>query len=419
MPIIMKILKICLLSATLAISTLGLAQKNKNEFVISIYCPPPYAFLNDEQYKNIKEGGVDIVFNVGGDVRSDRQGNLETLEMAQKHGLKVYVHDPRMAQSDEKIAEMVNDYKSHPALGGYYITDEPDSARLQSVIEQQRKVALLDPSKDSYVNHLPDWAVNHYEDDFLKRWVEGVGAKNLRYLAFDNYPYKRKQRAEKTHFQNLDIIRRVGLEYDVMTSSCLQSFGMYFSGVEEIRRPNKDEMRLNCFSNLAYGVKNPVWYPYWTKIRHNNILTMSYSIIDENGKKTDLYEPFKMYNWQMKQLGKTLINLDAQEVYHTGDSLWLGTTHPPADFLWKVANPGADVIVSLFKEKKGGKTYIMVVNKSFKETKEFTFSISSSVKGVMEISKETGKAVKAGFDSKGHTLTASFLPGEGRLYALK
>lgn len=395
------------------------SRERTGEFLISIYWPPPAPYLNDEQYKVMREAHIDRIFNIGPGVAADREGNLKTLELAARHGMKVYVHDARIKGSDGNLRAMVNDYRDHPAMAGYYVTDEPDSARLQWAIDTHRKITSLDGRKDhdAYVNHLPDWAVPGYED-FLERWIEGVGPERLNYLAFDNYPYKRKQRLEKTHFNNLDIIRRMGLKYGVKTSSCLQSFGMYFSGVEELRRPTADEMRLNVYSNLAYGIKNPVWFPYWTKIGLGGDLTFSDCIIDSSGVKSDLYLPFKTLNGEMKQLGKTLIHLDALEVYHTGDSLWTGTSHPPAEFPWQVLEEGADVILSRLVNPVTGREYIMVVNKSFREGKQFSFRVKESVRRVKELSKTTGKPVNCGFDRRRHLLSASFLPGEGKLYEL-
>lgn len=401
------------------------AQTTKDEFLISIYGPPPAKLLNDEQYKMVKDAHVDIIFNIGPGVNHNKEGNLATLDMARKHGLKVYTYDGRINEGDAKIKEMVNDFKGHPALGGYYITDEPDTARLKSAIELQKKVKALDPSKDAYMNHLPDWAIDdkeNYEHSFLPRYINGVGKENLNYLAYDNYPYKRKQRLEKTYFNNLEIIRRVGLKYNVKTSSCLQSFGMGFGGVVELRRPNADEIRMNVYSNLAYGVKNAVWYTYYTQDNlpgPKTVATMYKSVIDSVGVKTDMYEPFRQMNSEMKQLGKTLINLDAVEVYHTGDSLWLGTKLPPDNFLAKVSDSKAQTILSRFTDKKSGKQYLMVVNRNFNKSQPLTIQLDGSVKRVKEISKSTGKAVKSAYNAKMSTIAETFLPGEGKLYALQ
>ncbi|GLU51319.1 hypothetical protein Dfri01_07800 [Dyadobacter frigoris] len=393
------------------------AQKKKEEFLISIYSPPPAKFLNDKQYQVLKDAYVDILLNIGPGVKSDKEGNLQTLDLARKYGFKVYVFDGRLSLGDDKIREMVSDYKAHPALGGYYITDEPDSARLKSAVDLMNKVKKLDPEKDAYINHLPDWAVNNYEHGFLERYIKLAGKENINYLAYDNYPYKRKQKLEKTYFNNLDIIRRVGLKYNIKTSSCLQSFGMYVSGVEELRRPKADEIRMNVYSNLAYGIKNPVWYPYWTQDNMSSI-TMSLCVIDSAGVKTDMYEPFRQMNGEMKQLGKTLINLDAQEVYHTGDSLWLGTVRPPADFILKIQDEKADFILSRLVAKSSGEEYVMVVNRSFKQSRKMTFQVKDSVKKMKEISKINGKPVKSSFRAETHQITESFLPGEGKLFQI-
>lgn len=393
------------------------AQKKKEEFLISIYSPPPAKFLNDDQYQVLKDAHVDILLNIGPGVKNDKEGNLQTLDLARKYGFKVYVFDGRLSGSDEKIQEMVSDYRAHPALGGYYITDEPDSARLKSAVDVMSKVKKLDPQKDAYINHLPDWAVNNYEHEFLERYIQLAGKENINYLAYDNYPYKRKQKLEKTYFNNLEIIRRVGLKYNIKTSSCLQSFGMYFSGVEELRRPNADEIRMNVYSNLAYGIKNPVWYPYWTQDNMSSI-TVSLCVIDSAGVKTDMYEPFRQMNGEMKQLGKTLINLDAQEVYHTGDSLWVGTVRPPAGFIFKIQDEKADFILSRLVEKTSEKEYVMVVNRSFKQPRQMTFQVKDSVKKIKEISKINGKPERSKFVFETHQITESFLPGEGKLFQI-
>ncbi|CAG4999859.1 hypothetical protein DYBT9275_02328 [Dyadobacter sp. CECT 9275] len=416
-----KTIIISLLSALfLQIPDAG-AQSKKDRFLISMYGPPAAKYLNEEQFKVIKDGNIDIIINVGPGVEQDKAGNTKTLDMAQKFGLKVYIYDARVNQSDDQIKAMVNDFKSHPALAGYYVLDEPDTAKLASAIEMQKKVKALDPAKDAYINHLPDWAIDpkeNYEHSFLPRYIEGVGKDKLNYLAYDNYPYKRGHRLEKTYFNNLEIIRRVGLKYNVKTSSCLQSFGMGFKGVVELRRPNADEMRMNVYSNLAYGVKNPVWYTYYTQDNLTPNFTMYKCVIDSAGVKTDMYEPFKKLNGEMKQLGKTLINLDAVEVYHTGDSLWLGTTRPPDQFMAKVSDPKAQTILSRFKDKSSGKQYLMVVNRNFNRSQPLTIRLDSSVKKVKEVSKQTGKTVKAPYDAKANTISQTFMPGEGKLFVI-
>lgn len=145
---------------------------------------------------------------------------------------------------------------------------------------------------------------------------------------------------------------------------------------------------------------------------------MSLCVIDSAGVKTDMYLPFKQMNGEMKQLGKTLINLDAQQVYHTGDSLWLGTVRPPADFIFKIQDEKADFILSRMVEKISGKEYVMVVNRSFKKQQKMTFQVKDSVEKMKEISKINGKPVKSSFIKATNQITESFLPGEGKLFQM-
>lgn len=389
------------------------AQTKRDEFVIGIFWPPVWKFTNDEQYKILSESHVNCIQNVSGTDLNTPEKNFKMLDLARKYGMKVYVSDPRVTGSDKEIEEMVETYRHHPATAGYYIRDEPDSAMLDWAIKTYRKIASLDKDKIPHVNLFPDFAVKNYEKAYVERWIEGVGKENLKYLSFDNYPFLRKGKFEKSYYNNLDIIRRAGLKYKVKTSSYLQSFGI----VNTFRRPNENEMRLNVYSNLAYGIKNPVWFCYATPTGQGDQKFMN-SIIDSLGHKTDLYKPFQQFNTEMTQLGKTLIHLDAVEVYHSGDSLWMGTKPVPADFFFKPIESSSQLILSHFKDQNSKREYVMVVNKSFRESKTFTFQLTGKIKKLQQISKVNGKADKTLFDKKSNRLTDSFLPGEGKLYLL-
>jgi hypothetical protein len=399
------------LTLLLFVSATANAQSKKDEFKIGIFWPPVWKHTTDEQYKTLSESGVDIIQNVSSTDLNTREKNLRMLELAQKYNMKVIVSEPRVLGNEDSIKAMVDTYRNHPATAGYYIRDEPDSALLNWAIKTYRTIGALDKEKIPHVNLFPDFALANYEKGYVERWIEGVGKENLKYLSFDIYPYKRKGRFEKSYYNCMDIIRRAGLKYGVKTSCYLQSFGI----VDMYRRPNVNEMRLNVYSNLAYGIKNPVWFCYATPTGQGDQKFMN-SVIDSLGQKTDLYEPFKAFNSEMKHLGKTLIHLDAKEVYHSGDSLWMGTKLPPADFMMLPVDPKSEVILTYFKDQNSAKEYVMAVNKSFKESRTLSFKIQGGVQKIKEISKTTGKLVKVPFNSQKYQLTLNFLPGEGKLY---
>jgi hypothetical protein len=389
------------------------AQSKNDEFIIGIFWPPVWKHTNDAQYKTLSASHVDWIQNVSSTDLNTVEKNQKMLDLAGKYRMKVIVSEPRVRGSDEDIRAMVDTYKNHPAIAGYYIRDEPDSAMLDWAIKTYRTILKLDKDRNPHVNLFPDFALKNYEKGYVERWIEGVGKENLKYLSFDIYPYLKKGRFEKSYYNNLDIIRRAGLKYGIKTSCYLQSFGI----VDIYRRPTVDEMRLNVYASLAYGIKSPVWFCYATPTGQGDQKFMN-SVIDSLGQKTDLYEPFKAFNAEMKQLGKTLIHLDAKEVFHSGDSLWMGTKRPSPDFLWLPADPASSVILTHFKDQHSTAEYVMVVNKSFREPKSFTFKVQDSVKRIAEVSKTSGNPKNLAFNKKTKLITESFLAGEGKLYRI-
>ncbi|MFC0390728.1 hypothetical protein [Paenibacillus mendelii] len=384
----------------------------EEEFLIGIFWPPVWEYTNDDQYQVIAEANVDLVQNVLGSGLDTEERNLRMLELAERHGLKLSVADPRVHGSDQDMADMVAAYKGHAATFGYYIKDEPIIAQLGEMAGKYNKLLELDPKKTPYVNLLPQVADEPYESGYIREWVRQAGADRLRYLSYDNYPFLLHDTFNENYYYNADVIRRAGLENGIKTASYLQSIGVE----NGYRRPSADDMRFSVYSYLAYGFKYVTWFTYWTPSDRSE--PFSIAIIDPEGNKTDLYEPFQQLNGEMKQLGRTLIHLDAMEVYHSGSVVPPKVERIPDNFFWQLADGSESAIVTYFNDQNTGKPYVMVVNKSLKESKTLDFLLASSVAGVAEISKETGEPVPTNFERQKGRISGTFLPGEGKLYAL-
>ncbi|MGN6494327.1 MAG: hypothetical protein ACTHLE_20215 [Agriterribacter sp.] len=392
-------------------------QGLNDEFLIGIFWPPVWKHTNDQQYNRLKEAGVDIIQNVSSTDLYTEAKNLVMLELAHKNGLKILVADPRVHQSDDSIVQMVNTYKDHPALAGYYIMDEPDTARLQWCADTYHKILQADPTKMAHVNLFPVYALGgqlgniNYEREYVERWIEMVGPRNLEYLSFDHYPFSSKGTFRESYYHNLDIIRRAGLKYNIKTSAYLQSMGIPGA----FKRPNENELRYNVYSMLAYGIKQPVWFTYWTPTGQGEKFLPA--VIDSNGNKTDLYLPFQQLNKEMKQLGKTLIHLDAKVVYHTGMRLPESVSALPGESVIK-PNENEDLIFAFFEHRENKSKHVMVVNKSYHQPKKVTFSLDAALQQVTEISKAGNRNRKHNI-GRDHRFSESFMPGEGKLYLLQ
>ncbi len=388
-------------------------QKEKtfdDEFKIGIFWPPVWEQTNPKQYKAIKEANVDYIQNVLGSLLDTEERNLKMLELAGKHRMKMFVADSRVNGTPEDIKAMIDTYSKYPATSGYYVVDEPDLKGMTEAARKYKSILSVDRQAVPYVNLLPSWAVPDYES-YVNHWIDVCGKENMKYLSFDCYPFMVDGSMRNTYYQNLDIIRKAGLENQVKTSCYLQSIGIPGS----YRRPNASEMRLNVYSCLAYGIKNLVWFTYWTPTNRGEKFTNA--IIDSCGNKTNLYRPFQQLNHQMRQLGKTLIGLDAQAVYHTGSSIPEGAERFPDNFIFRLENNNAELIITRFTKKDSSEQYVMVVNKSISGALVVQLNLDKTVTGIQQISSASGNPEKVKVNQSGN-LELSLLPGEGKLYQI-
>ena len=392
------------------------ATEIKDDMMIGIYVSPGVGYITDYHFKNIREANVDLIQDIF--LHYSQADKIAMLNMAAANQLKMFVADKRVDGTDADMAAMVNAYKNHTAIAGYYIKDEPRVPDLQDAATRYKKLINLDPEKVPHVNLFPSYATGalanvEYEKEYVEKWVELVGAVNLKYLSFDNYPFmKDGSLREAPYYNDLNVIRRIGLKYKIKTSAYLQSIGSSIG----LRRPNANELRYSAFTNLAYGIKLPVWFTYWTPIGSTEEFTEA--IVDAKGNKTDLYAPFTVINGEMKQMGKTLMKLDAIDVYHAGVSIPSGTKRTPSGFIWKADNENDPMLITHFINPVDSRVYIMVVNKSLTENKSFTFKIGTDITNIKGISKADGLEKAFDYKTAEHKLTDSFLPGEGKLYAL-
>jgi len=394
----------------------ALSSGSGEEMMIGVYIAPPFDFTSRVHYQWMKDANVDFIQDISG--QHTLANKLAMLNMADSVGLKMIVADDRINGSDAQITAMLNTYNSHPAVMGYFIKDEPTVAQLSDAATRYGKVLSYDPSKLPHVNLFPSYATGalgsvNYENDYVQQWINLAGAANLKYLSMDNYPFlSNGQFRQDPYFHDLDVIRRLGLRYHIKTSAYLQSVGV----VGTYRRPNTDELRFSAYSTLAYGVKIPVWFTYWTPVSSTEVFTDA--IIDPTGAKTNLYDPFRILNAELKQTGRTLMQLDAVAVYHSGTTLPAGAAAIPASFMVKPSDPSANLMMTHFVNPVDGKEYVMVVNKSFSTALNATFSTGSTITNVQWISKTNGDAVATDFNPATHQFSAAFLPGEGKLFPL-
>ncbi len=421
------------------------ADNMSEAFIIGVFWAPPREHTNEQHYDYLKDAHINLVptihptLNLRGNVEERVDLRRRILDLAHERGMKVAVTDPRI-YSD--VQAVVQDY-DHPGLGGYYLRDEPRRGDFERYGQIYRQFLHHDPERIPFVNMYPSApdAMRRDYYDFLSAWINTVGPDNLTYLLFDNYPFAcletfgnpyygrgRSHGNVPDYFNDLEVVRELGLEYGIKTGLYLQSVGIQ----RYLRTPDENDLRWNVYTALAYGIKNIQWFTWWTPVGRGEPFTRA--IIDPEGEKTDLYEPVRSLNAQVTALGPVLMRLNAVAVYHSGvipdRTRDRNIPEVPEDLFFKPADPDNAVLISHMIDQETGRQYVMAVNKDNRSLikhadnlvldgpKELKFTVSGGITELGRISAVSGDEVPVDEDLSDGVFSDSFLPGEGKLYVL-
>jgi hypothetical protein len=217
-----------------------------------------------------------------------------------------------------------------------------------------------------------------------------------RFLSFDHYPIREiygVSTLREEWYKNLEDIRYVAKAKKLP----IWAFALSLSVGDEAERcpiPTTAELRLQQFSNLAYGAQG---FQYWT-----------FHGIYRNSK-SQIYDRVLQVNKELQALSKIFLGAEVTDVWHTGAELPYGTKalEKMPDGIKSLVTSDKGAVVS--RVKKGSNIYIAIVNKDYQA--DMTLDIEF-----------TGKAMK--FDSMGYKAEAqsgrtTLSPGNIIVYQIK
>ncbi len=251
MGVLMSLLSVNLLAAGF--------DAEKDPFVIGMYSADPQT---DEVFKMISEAGVNYVhtyYKIG----NPQQTRLEILELAQKYGMKVMFDiggSKRLKTGDEnyltEIMAEVGAAKDHPALGMWYLCDEPKTEQLPKVKEIRGAIAKVSPVPTSLVIH------------WREKWENTRGYSDI--WMVDTYPVRGEEfpHAPLQHYttfvtgaarQKLPGTPLIPV-LQACDFTCFPGQARKLEDKSKLRYPNLTEMRFMAFSTLSYGVCGVFFY---------------------------------------------------------------------------------------------------------------------------------------------------------------
>jgi len=370
-----------------------------------------------ERYKELKECGIDYNLTFYMNVEQLPQA----MDAAKEAGVKMIISCPGLFSEPDKF---VSRFIDHSALAGYFVSDEPPRNDFPVLGEFVQKIQAADKKHFCYVNLYPlgvpysrikTITYLKYVQLFLKEVPVKV-------LSFDYYPItanKSGVRSLRTRwYENLEIIsdeaRKSGKPFWAFTLA---------TAFLSQPIPTLADLRLQVYSNLAYGAQGIQYFTYWTPEPYGKWNFHDGPIDNNTNQKTQTWYTVQQMNREIKSLSGVFSGAQVMQVRHIvtnasgkNGSIPKGTvrfdfSNRPAEasIIKTLTVPkNANAVVSFLKN--GNRCYMVIINRNLSGGDNITFTVTGG--DGLQLIKKDGTAVSASSEDSSMTVT----PGDALIY---
>jgi hypothetical protein len=318
-------------------------------FPLLAWIGPPANETSVERYRELADAGFNLNFSSFPDVES----MAIALDVAENAGVRQFISIPELERDPEGV---VTRFRSHPALAGYHLRDEPSVSDFPKLGEWMRRIQKLDGEHGAYINLFPTYAspaqlgAADYPA-YLERFFADVPVP---YLSYDHYSITSRGLREG-YYENLEFGARYAREHRVP----LWAFVLAVAH-DPYPVPTPAHLRLQAFSNLAYGVQCIQYFTYWTP--ESTVWNFHQGPIEKDGKRTEVYDRVKQMNAEIQSLAPLFLGAALIWPAHVGP-LPRGT-HPyaPASPITHVTAEGGALVSRL---RNRSRELLAIVNRSY------------------------------------------------------
>ena len=328
-----------------------------------------------ERYRELAEAGFTINFSGFGDVEAALKG----LDLAQAAGVKLMIS---CAALKKDPAGTVARVKSHPALAGYYLRDEPPASAFPELAAWEKQLQTVDPDHFTYINLFPNYANSDQlsapdYQQYLDRYMRTVPA---RLLSFDHYPVIQGPKEPFLRGEWYDNLERIS----AAARKAQIPFWAFALSTKHFSYPAATVANLRCqiFSDLAYGAQGLQYFTYW-QITGSSEGIFTDAPIAADGKRTAVYDRVKQINAEARGLWPVFANAKMIAIAHSGDVIPAGTRkyEPQSPVKSLIAN-GA--VVS--RLRNGDREFLVLVNRDINHPLPITVEFDRD--GVQRVEKD-------------------------------
>ncbi len=341
----------------------------------------PYTETMSERMKELADAGFTINFSGASNIEMMQKA----LDVGHAAGVQQLIALPELQKDPEGTAKR---FKDHPAIAGYYLRDEPGAGLFAELGAWAKKIQSVDAKNPCYVNLFPtygnpgQWETPTYQA-YLDRFVAEVPVPML---SFDHYCVIGEDDKEAGHhlrgdyYQNLELAAAAAPKAE----RPLWAFALA-TAHNPYPVPTIPALRLQVFSNLAYGTQVMQYFTYWTP--RSEVWNFHAGPIDIDGNRTPAYDRVKQVNGEMQAVRGVFLGSTVLSVAHTGDALPAGTTRyaqaAPVTAFETTGSAGA--VVSLLA--KGDRRFLVVVNRDLQKHMALRAAFDAGA-GVQRVAKD-------------------------------
>lgn len=278
---------------------------NSIQFPIVAWVGITYPNLSIENFQRMKEAGINI--------NCSRYPNIDSMQIALdlsfEVGIKTLIDCPELTNN---TVETVNRFRNHPANAGYFLKDEPSANQLPYYSNLAKLIESIDNSRFCYINLLPTYAGSDvYGTSTYNEYIQSYTMEiPLKILSFDHYPIIGTN-VRYDWYNNLEIVKDVTAK----TNIPFWAFALT-TAHDPYLIPDISHLRLQVYSNLAYGAKGIQYFTYWTQ--SSNRWNFHNGPIEIDGSKTEVFDYLQQINNEIQIYSDIFLSCKVINLSHYG-----------------------------------------------------------------------------------------------------
>lgn len=370
-----------------------------------------------ERYIEAREAGFTVLMQGA----SSSGKAYELLERAQGAGIKLSVFLPEIGR--DNMEEAIVKLKNHPALFMWHLKDEPKYEDFEKVAKTIRRIESVDGRHPCYVNHIANASVSMGVPDYAAYMERMLREFKPKLISADFYPCRLADTTRALPYRDIGndvyvcptwyrqleylsgLARREKLLLALFACDVAHNVIDYVYPV-----PTVAMLRLQMYSNLAYGARMLQYFTYWNP-DSKTPLKFHESIIRENGTRSPVYDRVRQVNRELQARAFVFMDSDLVSVEHTGAEIPIGTRRLEKlpSYVKSLTTPDGGAVVAKFSGSKFDA--LVVVNRSPVREMQLNINLDPSVVRILEDGTKVPASVYGG--------AYSVSPGAAEIFVMR